>query len=63
MRIKTEIRKIIGTNNVNIDSRLSDCRKFTMGDVDKISKAVGCDPLILAKRILFDIEKQRRAAK
>ena len=57
------IRKDLGLSYQGMNNRMGDGQKFLLQDLIRLAELVDCDPLLLIKIVLLDINEQKRKKK
>jgi hypothetical protein len=59
----TVLRKDIGLNHKSISMRFMNSETFVMKDLLKLAELIECDPLLVVKLTLAEIERQKKTRK
>jgi len=59
----TVVRKDLGLNDKSMTLRLTKSESFSMKDILKLAVLIECDPLLIVKLVLAEIELQKKTQK
>jgi len=59
----TVVRKDLGLNDKSMTLRLTKSESFSMKDILKLATLIECDPLLVVKLVLSEIDRQKKTPK
>lgn len=59
----TVIRRDLGLNDKSMTLRLTESESFSMKNILKLAALIECDPLLIVKLVLSEIERQKKSKK